>query len=89
MSLGLRGSSSVAHRPNRRGQARRRDPCLGAPKCLRSLGLPKAAPCDLRLFDQSSEDASAEFGEWLELVGDKQTDAVNAWHHCMRTWVGV
>jgi len=41
------------------------------------------------LFDQSSEDASAEFGEWLELVGDKQTDPVNAWHHCMRTWVGV
>lgn len=51
------------------------------------LELPKA-PYDLQLFDEPSEEASQELQEWLELVVDNQTDAVSAWHHCMRTWVG-
>ena len=51
------------------------------------LELPKA-PYELQLFDEPSEAASAELEEWLELVVDNQTDAVSAWHHCMRTWVG-
>ena len=51
------------------------------------LELPKA-PYELQLFDEPSEEASAELQEWLDLVVDNQTDAVSAWHHCMRTWVG-
>ncbi len=51
------------------------------------LELPKT-PYDLPLFDEPSEEASQELQEWLELVVDNQTDAVSAWHHCMRTWVG-
>lgn len=51
------------------------------------LELPKA-PYDLQLFEEPSEEASQELQEWLELVVDNQTDAVSAWHHCMRTWVG-
>jgi hypothetical protein len=51
------------------------------------LELPKA-PYELQLFDEPSEAASAELEEWLKLVVDNQTDAVSAWHHCMRTWVG-
>ena len=51
------------------------------------LELPKA-PYDLQLFDEPSEEASQELQEWLDLVVDNQTDAVSAWHHCMRTWVG-
>lgn len=51
------------------------------------LELPKA-PYELLLFDEPSDEASAELQEWLELVVDNQTDAVSAWHHCMRSWVG-
>ena len=42
----------------------------------------------LQLFEEPSEEASAELAEWLELVVDNQTDASSAWHHCMRTWIG-
>lgn len=51
------------------------------------LSLPKV-PYALQLFEEPSEEASAELAEWLELVVDNQTDAMSAWHHCMRTWVG-